>query len=59
MRGVAAVVQDHVGLPVLGVDALVDAPPEVLLSLSAPGEHGDSWPRGESSVTELLNWTGG
>jgi hypothetical protein len=28
MRGVSAVVQNHVGLPVLGADALVDAPPK-------------------------------
>jgi len=40
--GVAAVVEDHVGLPVLGVDALVDAPPEVLLGLAAPRENGEA-----------------
>ncbi len=39
VRGVAAVVQDHVGLPVLGVDAPVDAPPKVLLRLAAPREN--------------------
>ena len=42
MGGVSAVVQDHVGLPVLGVDALVDAPPEVLLRLAAPGVDGNT-----------------
>ncbi len=39
--GVASVVQDHVGLPVVGGDAAVDAPPEVLLGLAPPREHGD------------------
>ena len=43
MRGVASVVEHHVGLPVVpGGDALVDAPPEVLLGLAPPGEHGDA-----------------
>lgn len=37
VRRVAPVVQNHVGLPVLGGDALVDAPPEVLFVLLLPG----------------------
>ena len=39
VRGVAPVVEHHVGLPVLGRDALVDAPPKVLLALAAPRKH--------------------
>lgn len=41
MSGVSSVVQDHVGLPGLGGDALLDAPPEILLALATPGEHGN------------------
>ena len=38
MGGVATVIQDHVGLPVVGGDTSVDAPPEILLRLAAPRE---------------------
>ena len=41
MGGIPAVVEDHVGLPVVVADTPVDAPPEVLLGLASPGEHRD------------------
>jgi len=42
MRGISAVVQDQVGLPAFRVDGFVQAPPEFLLRLPAPGEDWDS-----------------
>lgn len=35
---ISSIVQDHVWLPVLSIDAFVNAPPEVLLALSTPGK---------------------
>lgn len=29
----------HVGLPALGVDAMINAPPEIILRFSLPGKH--------------------
>ena len=59
--GVSAVVEDHVGLPGLGGDRLVDAPPEVLLALAPPGEHGDAGLRqgGRDLVLGAVDVAGG
>ena len=42
MGGVTTIVQDHVRLPIVGRDAPVDAPPEILLRLSAPRKDGET-----------------
>jgi hypothetical protein len=43
MRSVPAVIKNHVRLPVLRVDALVNAPPEIFLALSSPGENCETY----------------
>ena len=45
MGGVATVVQDHVGLPIVGRDASVDAPPEILLRLPPPRKYRETYPK--------------
>lgn len=42
MRRIAAIVENHVRLPRIGANAFVNAPPKVLLRLSAPRKHGQS-----------------
>ena len=43
VRGVPPIVQQHVGLPVVGLDGAVDAPPEVVFALPAPGKDAEAW----------------
>ena len=40
--GITSVVQNHIGLPILGCDATIDAPPEILLRFTTPSENGES-----------------
>jgi hypothetical protein len=39
MSCISTVVQDHIGLPVLGRDASIDTPPEILFRFATPGEN--------------------
>lgn len=39
MSGVTAVVQYHIRLPILGRNAFIDAPPEILLGFATPCKH--------------------
>jgi hypothetical protein len=41
MGGISTIVQNHIGLPVLGRDASIDTPPEILFRLATPGEDGE------------------
>lgn len=38
MGGITTIIQYHVRLPVLCIDTAIDAPPEILLRLAAPGK---------------------
>lgn len=40
---VSPVIQDHVGMPPILGDALLDAPPKVLLLLALPRKHRKTW----------------
>lgn len=41
MSCISTVVQDHIGLPVLGRDASIDTPPEILFRFATPSENGE------------------
>lgn len=46
----------HVGLPALGVDAMINAPPEIILGFSLPGKHSHTCKtrRGEKVGNDIL-----
>lgn len=44
----------HVRLPTLSVDTAVDTPPEVILRLSFPGEHSNTWEQTDGQSPEEL-----